>query len=461
MTATLPNLHRGLASTVEKGSNRAPPMPRTRAPGGSGALRRGTMRGVKWLVRILFGTLFMLVLFVAGAVLLAFDDAPLLAPAKAVSAADIERAKRLLERHDPRKQKGEGLRQAALSQADLEALLNHAARALGQGSARVVLRSSGASLQFSTRIERSPIGPWLNVDAQLRETSSVPAFESLRIGNLPIPGWLADFALEQFIARFGAGEPGRLASEIVQRVRFTPGAMQVAYQWRSGLANQLRALLVQPDDALRLRAYVQRLSEVVAKTPAAQGVSLAHLLPPLLALARERSTGGDATRENRAALIVLTFFANGRSLTALTPAARDWPRPAPRTVTLAGRDDFPKHFLISATLAAEAGTALADAVGLFKEVDDSRGGSGFSFNDIAADRAGTRLGELAVSAPAKLQDALAPGAKEADFMPDVRDLPEFMPEAEFKRRYGGIGAPLYNKMMNDIEARIAARPLYR
>ena len=46
-------------------------------------------------------------------------------------------------------------------------------------------------------------------------------------------------------------------------------------------------------------------------------------------------------------------------------------------------------------------------------------------------------------------------------MPDVSDLPEFMPEAEFKRRYGGIGAPAYNNMMAKIEARVASRPLLR
>src|SRR5262249_46081018 len=112
-------------------------------------------------------------------------------------------------------------------------------------------------------------------------------------------------------------------------------------------------------------------------------------------------------------------------------------------------------------IAAEAGSPLADAIGLYKEVDDSRGGSGFSFNDIAADRAGTRFGVLAVQQPRKLQAMLAAGAKERDFMPDVSDLPEFMQEAEFKRRYGGIGAPAYNKVMADIEARIASRSFFR
>jgi hypothetical protein len=96
-------------------------------------------------------------------------------------------------------------------------------------------------------------------------------------------------------------------------------------------------------------------------------------------------------------------------------------------------------------------------------MDDSRGGSGFSFNDIAADRAGTRFGELATSsevAAKTLQRRVAKGIVDADLLPKVSDLPEFMPEPEFKRRYGGIGAPAYNAMMRDIEQRLSALPLY-
>jgi hypothetical protein len=46
-------------------------------------------------------------------------------------------------------------------------------------------------------------------------------------------------------------------------------------------------------------------------------------------------------------------------------------------------------------------------------------------------------------------------------MPETGDLPEFMPEPEFKRRFGGVGAPEYARMMAEIEARIAALPLYQ
>jgi hypothetical protein len=46
-------------------------------------------------------------------------------------------------------------------------------------------------------------------------------------------------------------------------------------------------------------------------------------------------------------------------------------------------------------------------------------------------------------------------------MPATADLPEFMPEREFQRRFGGIDAPAYKKMMTDIEGRIASLSFYR
>jgi hypothetical protein len=138
------------------------------------------------------------------------------------------------------------------------------------------------------------------------------------------------------------------------------------------------------------------------------------------------------------------------------PAADDWARPRWLHVTLHGRDDFPQHFVLSALIAAEGSSPLADAVGVYKETADARSGSGFSFNDIAADRAGTRFGERAVQEPARLQAALAGPLREFDLMPDVSDLPEFLPEAEFRQRFGGVGAPAYLRVLADIDARLVS-----
>lgn len=108
--------------------------------------------------------------------------------------------------------------------------------------------------------------------------------------------------------------------------------------------------------------------------------------------------------------------------------------------------------------------AFADAVGLLKELDDAGGGSGFSFTDLGADRAGVRMGVAATRDAAgarAVQAALAGNTDEAIFMPDFLDLPELMPNSEFKARYGGVGSPRYQEVANDIEQRLDRIALYR
>jgi len=268
--------------------------------------------------------------------------------------------------------------------------------------------------------------------------------------------------LRAFAARQGVQADALLALDWIERVTLTHGRMSVSYRIDPNAVARLRAALVAPADQQRLRAYTERLATV---TQGIEGTasSLAGLLSPMFALAAERSAaGGDAVAENRAALLSLTFFANDRPLGQMVPAAYHWPRPQPLTVTLRQRQDFALHFLISAVLAAEAGTPLADAVGLWKELADARrGGSGFSFNDLAADRAGTRFGELALRDAVALQARIAAGVSDADLMPQVSDLPEGLPEAEFVARYGGVGGAGYSRLLADIEARIDGLPMFR
>ena len=63
------------------------------------------MRPMRFLFKLLFGAIVGVGLLALAAVWLAFQDAPLLAPGAAVSVADVELARRILERNDPRKGK--------------------------------------------------------------------------------------------------------------------------------------------------------------------------------------------------------------------------------------------------------------------------------------------------------------------------------------------------------------------
>jgi len=256
----------------------------------------------------------------------------------------------------------------------------------------------------------------------------------------------------------------RIVRDTLKQITVSQGRINVTYDWQQDLPDRIKAVMLPPDDQARLHAYQTQLAAISAPAAGGGRVSLTELITPLFKLAAQRSASGDPSAENRAAIVVLTFYVNGKGLEAIVPAARDWPRAVTRKVLLSGRDDFAQHFTISAALAANAGAAISDVIGLYKEVSDSRGGSGFSFNDIAADKAGSRFGELAVASresALKLQRMVNAGVTDKDLMPPFADLPEFMPEAEFKQRYGGIGAPAYKTMMDDIERRVAALPLFR
>ena len=389
-------------------------------------------------------------------------DEPAVAAATDIEPADIARVLALVRAHDPRRLPPGQLDAVVLGERDLDVLINHFAyRRLGV-TARVSLKPGVAEVQASLHLPANPVGRWLNVRVKVVETAGLPQISALQIGALPLPGWLGPPLLRHAAERAGLTAEWTVAADLVRRVTFQPQQLALSVVLRPDSAERLVAALVPPAEQRRLRAYSDLLVTLASTQTAASGSSLAQWLGPMFELARQRSrAGGDAVAENRAAIVALTLYANGRSLDRLLPAARHWPQPQPQRLTLAGRDDSPLHLLISAALAVEGSSPLSRAVGLYKELADSRGGSGFSFNDLAANRAGTRLGEMAVQQPLRLQAALAGGVQETDFMPHAADLPESMAEAEFKRRFGGVGEPRYMAMVAEIDRRVGALAVLR
>lgn len=404
---------------------------------------------------------------------LAVEEAPRVPAAERVQPADIEHALMLARSHDPRRQRGGFVRALAAEERDVALLLQHAASRWSGAGARVSFEQGRATLnaslpaglppirQFWRRGER-PTG-WLNLQVELLQARGLPVLNTMRVGRLPLPAWIAEPVARWWLDQRGLGVDFDLPRDVVRHVEFRPQRVIVFYAWRQDTLARMLATLVPPADQLRLRAYSDRLVEALRDATPGTMVSMASLLPPIFELARQRSATPDAdpARENRAALLALAFYANQRGLAAIVPAARHWPQPPALTVTLAGRIDTPLHWLISAAVAAESGTPLADAIGLYKEVSDSRGGSGFSFNDLAADRAGTRLGERAVRDPRALQERIARGVTESDLLPDITDLPESLGAETFARRYGDLEAPRFMSTMREIESRLDTLPLLR
>ena len=413
-----------------------------------------------------------------GLLSLMLQAEPAVASQPELAAPDVQRALQLMSAHDPRRSMPGQVQVLSMSARELELVLNHGGQRWAIGAARVTVLQGRAALQLSLHTERwlpawvsavSPFGRWINAELRVAQTAGMPALDALTVGRLPVPLWLAQPLALRVLAHAGLADELPLLAEVVQRVHFTPGRLQLVYAWQSGMGERMLGAMLPAQDKQRMLIYADGLASVLARQGPTWQMSFAGLLGPMFELAQQRSAlGGDAALENRAAIVVLAMYLNGRDLKAVLPHSAA-PLLRPMRVVLGGRDDWPLHFIVSATLATESSGPLSYAVGVFKEVADARGGSGFSFNDVAANRAGTRFGELAARQPDRLHAALRalttgrPGQRleESDFMPRAEDLPEFMAEPEFLRRFGGVGAPAYQLQMAEIERRVAALPVLR
>lgn len=412
--------------------------------------------------RLLIGLLVVLLLLLAGVGMLAFraiQDTPLVTGEASVSPEAIGHAKDLIRRNDPRRLRPGMHRETRIAARDLESLLNLALR---RGHSTVVLEDGLADLRYTAAVPPTPLGRYLNLWARVVIGPDGLEFQKVRIGTVPIPGALLRMGLVHAVRHSDYAPEFALLQKTIEQVAIVPGELRIRYTWQPEILDTARARALSLDDRERLAAahvrLVKRMDEVGTGRRQA---SLGEVLGPLLQEAGSGNPGTDIGRAYRHVLLVMAFQLSGRNITHLLPEAGQWPRPRPLTLTLRGREDLAQHFIVSAALAAWAGEPLAAAIGLGKEVDDSRQGSGFSFIDLAADRAGTRLGELATGNPQRLAAGVGAGLSDAALLPPIDGLPESMMTAEFQRRFGSVGAPAYQRMSDEIDRRIAAMALFR
>lgn len=128
--------------------------------------------------------------------------------------------------------------------------------------------------------------------------------------------------------------------------------------------------------------------------------------------------------------------------------------------TLRGRRDLAQHFFVSAHLAAIAGTQVATASGLAKEMSDSAGGSGFSFADMTANRAGILFAGGLVNKRFSLA-TLSDQFTVAKFMPNVDGLPEGLTAAEMLAQFGPQTDDRFRRELDKIDQRLMQLSTYR
>jgi hypothetical protein len=414
--------------------------------------------------RILAWTLLFAVL--AGALVLpwlALDDAPAIEPPAAFRRADLAWVKSLFQKHDPRRQTPDVIQTIQLDESELNRLLNYAVELRRVSGIAAELTPGRATLTTTLAVPSNPFGKYLNLTAVMADAPDGMRIESLQIGDLPIPATLADWGMRLVHRLLRRDATYAALADAFARVHFGENQATLDYRWRPELLTHIERksaeLLIAPEDQALMVLYADRLEALLKPHPHGSTLPLVRVLPALFAWPLE--DGADASRENRAALTALAAYVGGISLPRLLESEGRSIRRAPRVLlTLHGRRDFAEHFTISAALSVNGGSRLANAIGLIKEEEDAGKGSGFSFTDLAVDRAGVRVGDRATGADARqIRQTLAAARGDSDLLPDFRDLPEFMPQAEFDRRYGPVGGPRYQKVIAGIDARLHVHPL--
>lgn len=413
------------------------------------------MRAFSFLITsLLFVTLSLLAMLI----FLIIEEEPHIVRPIALTPEHIERAKNIIYAH--RQQANSRLlSRANILSADLDIAANYLANHFGKGRAQVNFAERQAKIHLTFPLPTDLLDGYINFAVTVVQTNDLPQIQSVQIGGLPLPDFITGTLVSKGIQWLHDNPEYRKGLDAIKFIYISKYEVSVLYRWEGDLSliKQNIAMLTEQEQAQLFR-YQTLLAQNTRRNNS-RTVALSELLPPLLRLAAKHSVNGDAKSENRAAILAATFHVLGVPIKSLVPEAKKWPHPARQVVTIDKRNDFAKHFMLSAAITMYSDTVLSDVIGLYKEIEDSRSGSGFSFNDIAADRAGTRFGERAItdqSSARELQKLVAAGLNDADLMPPWSDLPESMPQDEFKKRFGGIDAPAYQQMLNEIEKRVAA-----
>ncbi len=417
-----------------------------------------------------------------------------------LSLDDAARIKEVLRDNNPRRLQGLGVREVRITERDLNLLLASGLSHSGLGrnlDVQVRLDPGSVIARATLLMPENLFGRYLNVKARIRPGPDDLLdwkFQEVRLGRVPFPGWVVGLAWPYVLGHLeNLPEVKALlvGVDAVEKVDIHRGRVLVSYDWKSEQVAQLqrkgKELILPVSERKRLLYYDNLLRSFMERQPEDR-MSLARVLPLLFSSAAERAySGADPVSENRALLFTLAVYGVRRDLGKLV----DRPKKVEGLTLSTGEDkggmlvasgpqrsgthgfvslqlrerrDLAQHFLVSAAITVSAGSVMADLMGLYKELTDSMGGSGFSFADMAANRAGVEMARLAVGSresALKVQEFLSAPVVEDDFMPRIHHLPEGIMELEFRGTYGDVDSEAYSLVEEEIERRLKACRLYQ
>ncbi|SFI48964.1 hypothetical protein [Albimonas pacifica] len=424
--------------------------------------------------RFLFPTLILALLAAPAALLVATVEREPAVAAAPVPDPATARASRALALRLYGAANGDAPVEVEMTAQEIDGLFATAARAFPGLRGRAEIDARALDLRVSLAPPALAGIGWLNLAAEVAPSDRGLELRRLRLGRLELPPQTTLGAARRLADLLSEQPVGSLLTAMVGRVATAPGALSItldptlgrAEDGTPGAADSLRRLA--GADLDRVAAHYDAMIEAAYRGDLPRdGSTAAWMGFALESAAAAAAEGRDPLLETRAAILALAAHCGERW--AVEAAVGEIPAPVRggpcNRTRLAERSDLKKHFVLSAAFETAGAAAFSFGLGEVKElVDASDEGTGFSFDDMAADRAGIRWAEAAQAAAAEGPEALVRAARlsmqEAAVMPAIDDLPSFLPESAFRDRFGALDSPAYVAQVEAIDRRIDRLPLH-
>lgn len=416
----------------------------------------------------------LLVLAPVGALLLAVESQPRVAGVAPPDAAAAWRLRGLGGRLQAFLESDGAAEGFSAREAEINAAIASLARVQPGIAGRVAVADGEIEAALSAGPPLVPAARWINVRATFGPGPEGTTLTGLRVGRLPLPPGAtlaaARWGLDRYLGD-GLGSAlvrwvGALEIEApVVRLAIEPGEFTGGGRLER-LKARLRAMAAGAAEPARVQAYLDDIHGAARRGELADaGGSVTPLLRHTLAAAAAREVA-DPQAEMRAAIFALALYCGdprfGRAIGVTVDRAMLGAGNHCAERTLHERNDLVRHFLVSAGIHAASTDRAVLGLGELKELLDSNpGGTGFGFDDMAANLAGARFAAVLMAAPQAEWATLARTvAREDAIFPPLDDLPAGIDADTFEAEFGDVDSPAYLALLGEIEARLDLVPLY-
>jgi len=368
-----------------------------------------------------------------------------------------------------------------ISQNEINGLTALMHRAFPNVKADVRLSKYGAAAEASIGLPLPSFIQYLNINAYIHSSDAGLNIESISFGRFQFTGksflrvvsWFADtFIKEDLLVKALSMILGIDIDEqrIVAKLSFDKNLLKL--EGNKSLFFSLRDDLALFGDVYTISYYYQSLTEFAeTQNPQSSIASFIRYLFDLAKIRADISNDNQAMNENQAAMmaLIIYFGADKFELMVGKVIIREEAKLIVRnkmrsSVTLQGRVDLQKHFIYSMALQLFSSHGASDALGEFKEfLDSNKGGSGFSFADLQADRAGTRLAMIVTKSEqhAIRSQQLLAVITDKQLLPDINGLHEGLNEDKFEKQFKDVQSEEYKNTLREIDNRLKSLAIYQ